>query len=118
MSSTTAATQKGLFFTYAGGEFHHADVVNYFGGKARTPDDIVDVILSQGYESMTREDIDAGEIRFSLWEGGTHQCVVRIVTAGVAPHYIYLNGLLNWLQFQGAILAPAFQMAGLVKGDA
>jgi hypothetical protein len=36
----------------------------------------------------------------------------------VPPHIIYLDGLLNWLQFQGAILNPAFQIARLVHGDA
>jgi hypothetical protein len=67
---------------------------------------------------MTRKEVDAGEVTFALWEGPGHQCVVRITSQGVPPHIIYLDGLLNWLQFQGAILNPAFQIARLVHGDA
>ena len=107
-----------LFYTYAGGEFHKADVSRYFGGLAKTNDQIVPVIQQQGYEAMTRQDVYAGELKFSLWEGPDHQCVVCITTEGVPPHIIYLNGLLNWLQFQGAILSPAFQLAKPVHGDA
>ena len=115
---STAPVGESLFFIYKNGEFHKAEVTQYFGGKVSSVDDIVSVIENAGYETMTRTEVDAGEIRFALWEGPDHQCVVRITTEGLPHHYIYLDGLLNWLQFQGAILTPAFQMAGLVRGDA
>jgi hypothetical protein len=111
-------TGPGVFFIYSGGEFQNADVARYFSGKAKSADDIVDVITAEGYEPMTRKEVDAGEVRFSLWEGPGHQCVVRISSAGVPPHFIYLDGLLNWLQFQGAIFAPAIGVANFVHGDA
>lgn len=115
MSNPTGAS---VFFTYSGGEFHAADVARYFGGKAKTADDIIDAITALGYEPMTRKEVDAGEVRFSLWEGPAHQCVVRISSTGVPPHFVYLDGLLNWLQFQGAIFAPAIGVANFVHGDA
>ncbi|MFN5746074.1 MAG: hypothetical protein ACK443_08320 [Methylococcaceae bacterium] len=114
----TSALGTPLFFTYRNGEFQPADVSRYFGGKAKTTDDIVNTIKNEDYESMTREQVDAGEVSFSLWEGPGHQCVVQITSKGVPPHIIYLDGLLNWLQFQGAILNPALQMARMVHGDA
>ena len=114
----TTQTAMPLFYTYTGGEFQKADVSRFFGGYAKTNDQIVAAIQHQGCESMTRQEVYAGELKFSLWEGPDHQCVVCITTEGVPPHIIYLNGLLNWLQFQGAILSPAFQLAKLVHGDA
>ncbi len=114
----TQASSSALFFTYKGGEFQPADVTRYFGGKVRHPDDVVEAILAEGYEPMTRREVDAGEVTFSLWEGPGHQCVVRITSQGVAPHIVYLDGLLNWLQFQGSVLSPAIQLARLVHGDA
>ncbi len=114
----TNPSSTPLFFTYSGGEFHKADVTRFFGGKVKNTSGIVDAIKAEGYESMTRKEVDAGEVTFALWEGPGHQCVVRITSQGVAPHIIYLDGLLNWLQFQGAILNPAFQIARLVHGDA
>ncbi len=114
----TASNSPAVFFIYKGGEFVAADVTRYFGGKAKRADDIVATILGEGFEPMTRKEVDAGEVTFSLWEGPGHQCVVQMVTAGVAPHIVYLDGLLNWLQFQGAILNPAIQLSRLVHGDA
>lgn len=113
-----SSTNDPLFFTYTSGQFHPADVSRHFEGKARTTAEIISTIQSQGYESMTRGDVDAGEVTFSLWEGPGHQCVVQIVSAGVSPHIIYLNGLLNWLEFQGHILSPALSVSRHVHGDA
>lgn len=107
-----------LFFTYSCGQFHKAEVAKYFDGKAKTTADILPTIKSIGYESMTRGDVDAGEVTFSLWEGPGHQCVVQITSFGVAPHIIYLDGLLNWLEFQGHILSPALSVSRHVHGDA
>lgn len=106
------------FYTYSNGQFHKADVTKYFGGQAKSAADIVSAIKSLGFESMTRGDLDAGEVTFSLWEGPGHQCVARITTDGVAPHIIYLDGLLNWLEFQGHILSPALSVSRHVHGDA
>ena len=114
MSSEDAS----LFFTYTGGQFHPADVSRFFEGKAKTPSDIMAALKSLEYEPMTRGDVDAGEVTFSLWEGPHHQCVVQITSAGVKPHIIYLNGLLNWLEFQGHILSPALSVSRHVHGDA
>ncbi len=113
--STPASPQ---FYTYTAGQFHKADVTRYFGGKAKSTADIVATIKAEGYESMTRGEIDAGEVTFALWEGPGHQCVVQITSAGVPPHIIYLDGLLNWLEFQGHILSPALSVSRHVHGDA
>lgn len=112
------STNGTLFFTYRGGEFHKADVAQHFGGKVTSNDDIAKSLPSLGYETMTRGTVEAGEVTFSLWEGPGHQCVVIIRSEGVAPHAVYLDGLLNWLQFQGAILNPALQISRFVHGDA
>ena len=107
-----------LFFTYQGGEFHTADITSHFGGKVRSNAEIAKSLPALGYEAMTRDVVEAGEVTFSLWEGPKHQCVVIIQSEGVPPHAVYLDGLLNWLQFQGAILSPALQVSRFVHGDA
>lgn len=112
------STSGTLFFTYRGGEFHKADLAKHFGGKVKSNDDIAKSLPGLGYEAMTRDTLEAGEVTFSLWEGPGHQCVVIICSEGVPPHAIYLDGLLNWLQFQGAILSPALHVSNFVHGDA
>jgi hypothetical protein len=99
------------FSVYTDGVFKEERLTEYFGDSVVTPEELAKSIEAKGYKVINAFESIGGE-SFTVFAIEGYDIIVVISSKETDPHYVKVDGLLDWLHFRGNILFPTVQMSG------